>query len=126
MPAYKPENYNSVSPYLIVKDAGKTLQFLQDVFDAAILRTYQAEQGSYLHAEAKVDDTIIMLADAAPGWPAISCHVHIYVPDVDSSFARALRHGATAVQSPIQKDDADKRGGFSDEGGTTWWIATQQ
>ncbi len=51
--------------------------------------------------------------------------VHVYVPDVDVTFQRAMAHGATSVQEPVKKDDADKRGGFKDAGGTTWWIATK-
>ncbi|HST45626.1 MAG TPA: hypothetical protein VLK29_10440, partial [Luteimonas sp.] len=52
-------------------------------------------------------------------------HVHVYVADVDAVYARALAAGATAVQAPVQKGDADRRGGFRDAGGTTWWVATQ-
>jgi uncharacterized glyoxalase superfamily protein PhnB len=52
-------------------------------------------------------------------------HVHIYVPEVDAVYRRALEAGATPVQQPVKKDDADKRGGVKDFGGTTWWIATK-
>ena len=50
--------------------------------------------------------------------------MHIYVRDVDATYARALEAGAVSVQAPVQKGDADKRGGVRDTGGTTWWIAT--
>ena len=50
----------------------------------------------------------------------------MYVADVDAIYARALAHGATSVQEPTRKGDADKRGGVMDAGGTTWWIATAQ
>lgn len=53
-------------------------------------------------------------------------HVHVYVPDVDAIYARALQSGAAAVQEPVQKGDEDKRGGFKDAWGTTWWVATKQ
>ncbi|MCA9949962.1 MAG: hypothetical protein KDE48_09965 [Anaerolineales bacterium] len=52
-------------------------------------------------------------------------YVHIYVPDVEAAYRRALAAGAKSVQVPVKKDDADKRGGVKDAGGTTWWIATQ-
>jgi uncharacterized glyoxalase superfamily protein PhnB len=66
-----------------------------------------------------------MIADGAPGWPPIQAHVHIYVPDVDATYRRALDAGAVSVQEPVKKEDEDKRGGVKDAGGTTWWIATK-
>jgi uncharacterized glyoxalase superfamily protein PhnB len=66
-----------------------------------------------------------MLADSAEAWPPISSHVHIYVPDVDAAYQRALEAGALSVQAPVKKEDTDKRGGVKDAGGTTWWIATK-
>jgi len=66
-----------------------------------------------------------MLADAIEGWAAVPAHVHLYVPDVDAAYRRALAAGATSVMEPVKKSDPDKRGGVKDAGGTTWWLATQ-
>jgi uncharacterized glyoxalase superfamily protein PhnB len=122
---YKPEGYTSVSPYLIVEDASRTIKFLVDAFDAVELRRFPDPDGRLLHAEVHLDDTVIMLADSAPEWPPNPSHVHIYLPDVDSAYRRALKAGASSVQEPVKKEDADKRGGVKDPGGTTWWIATK-
>lgn len=123
---YKPPDYNTVSPYLIVEDARATIEFLKKAFDAVELRVFADESGKLRHAEVRVDDTVIMLADPVPpGWPAIASNVHIYVPDVDSTYRRALEAGAVSVQEPVRKEDEDKRGGVRDAGGTTWWIATK-
>jgi uncharacterized glyoxalase superfamily protein PhnB len=78
-----------------------------------------------MHAEVRMDDTVVMIADASAGWPAIPSNVHVYVSDVDATYRRALAAGATSVQEPMKKDDEDKRGGVRDAGGTTWWIATK-
>lgn len=123
--AYKPPGYTSVAPYLIVNGAGATIEFLTSVFGAQELRRFTDQDGRIVHAEVHLDDTVVMVADQAKGWPAIASHVHVYVPDVDGIFRRALEAGATMVQEPVQKDDADKRGGVKDRGGTTWWIATK-
>ena len=123
--AFKPESYNSVSPYLIVSGAQATIDFLVTVFDAEPLRAYPSQNGKLGHGEVRIDDTVVMFCDAIDGWPAVPAHVHIYVADVDSTYARALKAGATPVQEPVQKDDPDKRGGFSDAGGTTWWVSQQ-
>ncbi len=122
---FKPPTYTSVSPYLTVDGAQATIDFLKQVFDAHELRKAPAANGKLMHAEVRIDDTVVMLADGGDGWPPIPAHVHIYVRNVDETYQRALRAGATAVQEPVQKDDEDKRGGIKDSGGTTWWIATK-
>lgn len=123
--AHKPDGYNSASPYLVVTDAAATIRFLERVFSGVSLRSHPGEGGRLMHAEVRIDDTVVMLADAAPQWPAVPAHVHVYVPDVDATYAQALAAGATSVQAPVQKGDEDKRGGVKDAGGTTWWIATR-
>ena len=122
---YKPNAYTSVAPYLIVNGADRLIEFLQEVFDAVPLRRFTDPSGKIMHAEVRIDDTVLMLADGAEGWPAMPAHIHIYVPDVDETYRRALDAGAESVQVPVKKDDADKRGGVKDGSGTTWWIATQ-
>ena len=122
---YKPDGYTSVAPYLTVNGAQGTIDFLVRVFGAQPLRMMRRPEGTIAHGELRVDDTVIMLADAVEGWPASHSHVHIYVSDVDAVFERAVAAGATVVQRPVKGGDADKRGGFTDAGGTTWWVATQ-
>lgn len=124
--AWKPQDYSTVSPYLIVNGARGTIDFLTKVFDAVELRAFADEAGGIMHAEVRIGDTVVMVADAAPPhWLAAPSHVHVYVQDVDATYRRALEAGATSVQEPVKKEDADKRGGVKDAGGTTWWIATQ-
>jgi uncharacterized glyoxalase superfamily protein PhnB len=126
MKPFKPAHYNSVAPYLLVTGAEANIAFLIEVFNATPLRRSLDNEGRIRHAELRIDDSVIMLAEALPDWPALPSNVHVYVPDVDATYRKALEMGATAVQEPVQKDDEDKRGGFRDSGGTTWWIGTQQ
>jgi uncharacterized glyoxalase superfamily protein PhnB len=123
---FKPDGYTSVAPYLVVNGAAKTLDFLHRVFGGVELRRMDRDASSIMHAEMRIDDTVIMIADSVEGWPAVASHVHIYVPDVDLTYKLALENGAESVQEPIRKGDEDKRGGFRDAGGTTWWIGTRQ
>lgn len=126
MSQHKPANYSTVSPYLIVTGADETIEFLKKVFGAVELRRFPGESGKVMHAEVRIDDTVIMLADGAPpDWPPLPACVHVYVRDVDATYRRALDAGAASVQAPIKKQDDDKRGGVRDAGGTTWWIATK-
>ena len=125
MATHKPDGYTTVSPYLIVNGAAATIEFLRTVFEAVELRRFTGAGDAIMHAEVRIDDTVVMMADATNGWPAVPSHVHIYVPDVDATYRRAVDAGATPVQEPAKKQDADKRGGVRDSAGTTWWIATK-
>ena len=125
MGSYKPDGYTTVSPYLIVDGASATIDFLRRVFGADEIRRFADPAGRVMHAEVRIDDTVVMIADGVDGWPPVPSHVHVYVRDVDATYRRALEAGATSVQEPIKKEDPDKRGGVKDAGGTTWWIGTK-
>jgi uncharacterized glyoxalase superfamily protein PhnB len=122
---YKPKDYTTVSPYLIVNGASGTIDFLKRVFGAVELRRFPDDTGKIMHAEIRIDDTVVMIADSAESWPPVPSYVHVYVADVDATYKRALEAGATSVQAPVKKEDEDKRGGVKDAGGTTWWMATK-
>jgi PhnB protein len=124
-PSYKPQGYSTVSPYLIVDGASGTIDFLVRAFGAVELRRFPDSSGRLMHAEVRIEDTVVMIADGGENWPPAPAHVHIYVLDVDTTYRRALEAGAESVQEPIKKEDEDKRGGVKDAGGTTWWIATR-
>ncbi|WP_226575045.1 VOC family protein [Acuticoccus sediminis] len=119
---YKPDGYTSVAPYLIVRSAEATLSFLEATLGAERLRIIPRDGGGVMHAEARIDDTVVMMGEMPEGQPA---NVHVYVPDVDATFARALAAGGTAVQAPDEKGDGDRRGGVNDPNGITWWFSTQ-
>ena len=89
-PSYKPNNYSTVSPYLIVNGASGTINFLKRVFGAIELRRFPDAAGKLMHAEVRIDDTVVMIADDAEGWPPIPSHVHVYVTDVDATYPAPL------------------------------------
>lgn len=122
---YKPEGSNSASPYLLVDDAAGTIDFLVKAFGAVEIRRFLRDETRIKHAEVRLDDSVVMIADSLEGWPAVAAHVHVYLPDVDAAYARALAAGAASVQPPAQGEDEDRRAGVKDAGGTTWWIATK-
>ncbi len=122
---YKPDAYASVSAYVVAHHAQRVIDFLRQTFDAEELRRFDKPDGSIMHAEVRIDDAIVMIADSSGDCPAFPVWLHVYVPDVDATYQRALTAGGVAVQEPTQKDDPDRRGGVRDPAGNTWWIATQ-
>jgi uncharacterized glyoxalase superfamily protein PhnB len=82
--------------------------------------------GSVMHAEVQIDDTVVMIGDSGEGNPAFPVWIHVYVSDVDESYQRLLRAGDVCAGEPNQKEgDTDRRAGVRDPAGNTWWIATQ-
>ncbi|MFO7256157.1 MAG: VOC family protein [Bacteroidota bacterium] len=124
--SYKPANYNSVSPYLIVKGAQKMGDFLKELFGATELRRYDRPDGTVIHMEMRIDDSVIMLADSNENYPPNKHLLHVYVPDVDATFEKALQLGCKEIQKPKEQEgDPDRRGMFEDFSGNTWAIGTQ-
>jgi PhnB protein len=124
---WRPDGYTQMAPYLIVSGADALLSFLETVFGAEPLRRYEDGEGGIIHAEARIGDTVLMVADAVEGWPPVVAHVHVYVPDADTVYEAALAAGAESLQTPVRREgDPDRRGGFRDPSGTTWWVATQE
>ena len=123
--SYKPDDYSSVAVYIMADEAQRVIEFLKHTFDAEELRRYDNPDGSIMHAEIRIDDTVVMLADAGGDVPGFPVWLHVYVPDVDGTYRRALDAGGVSVQEPQQKGDPDRRGGVKDPAGNTWWIATQ-
>lgn|SRR5690606_31272930 len=124
---FKPEGYNSVSPYFIVEGAQKMIDFLVSLFNARELRRYETPEGAIMHAEVQIDDSVIMISEATAEYPATHFLMHVYVPDVHATFAKAITLGCTSLQEPKQQEgDPDTRGMFNDFAGNTWAVGSQR
>jgi PhnB protein len=125
--SWKPAGYTSVAPYLVAPNSQQVIDFLKAVFDASELRRYHRPDGSIMHAEVRIGDTVVMLGDATTAWTATETHLHVYVPDANAVYERAIAAGGVPIQPPLQKSgDEDRRGGFKDPAGNSWWVATQE
>lgn len=123
---FKPKSYNSLSPYLIVDGAQQLMDQLKAIFNAEELRKYERPDGSIMHAELRIDDSVIMISDSTEDYPAHTTMLHLYVPDVVKTFQLAIENGCEAIEEPVNKDgDPDKRGAFEDRAGNYWAVSTQ-
>ena len=126
MTAYKPDNYNSLSPYLIVDNAQNLVDLLKKIFNATELRRFEHENGKIAHLELKLDDSVIMISDSTENYSAIKTILHLYVPDVFTTFEKAIENGCEIIEKPTNRDgDPDTRGSFYDNSGNYWSISTQ-
>ena len=124
--SYKPKDYNDVSPYFVVENANQLIALLIEIFDGQALRKYENPDGKIIHAEIKIGDSVLMFGEASEQYPAQKAIIHVYVPNVDVTYQKAIELGCKSMIEPKQNEnDPDKRGGFSDFAGNMWSIATQ-
>jgi PhnB protein len=123
MPNPVPAGYATVTPYLCVTDAGKLIEFLKQAFDAQLLFKMDGPGGRIMHAEMTIGDSRIMLAQPEPG-KETNAMIHLYLPDVDAVYKRALAAGATSVREPADQFYGDRSAGVRDQFGNHWYIAT--
>ena len=127
-----PEGYHSVTPYLIIKGAANALEFYKRAFGATELFRMPMPDGRIGHAEIKIGDSAIMLADEhhemghrspqSLGGPGVS--LMIYVERVDDVFKEAIRAGAKELQPIKDQFYGDRSGTLQDPFGHVWTIAT--
>ena len=126
-----PPGYSSVTPYLIVRGAAKAIDFYKRAFGAVELFRFEGPDGTLGHAEIKIGNSPIMLADGGMegysdpltlGGSAVSFMV--YVPDVDAAFARAIAAGATVKRPVADQFYGDRTGTLADPFGHVWSIGT--
>jgi PhnB protein len=129
-----PEGYHSVTPYLIIKNAVRAIDFYKQAFGATeILRMADPDSGQVSHAEIKIGDSPIMLADEHPAMGFVgpqslggsTVSICLYIEDVDSLFERAIKAGAKE-QKPVQDQFyGDRSGTLQDPFGHVWTLMTR-
>lgn len=123
---YKPKGYNSVSPYFIVDGAQKLIDLLTKIFDAEELRKFGMPDGTIMHAEIRIDDSVVMLGNSSAQFPPNQLLTHVYVKDVELTYKRAIDLGCESIEKPkVREGDSDRRGTFKDFAGNIWSIGTQ-
>lgn len=125
--------YNTLHPYLIVRNCAAALDFYKKAFGATERMRSTRPDGKIAHAEIAIGDTCVMMADEHPeigvmgpehyGGSPVS--LHFYTENCDACFQQALKAGGTVKREPADQPYGDRTGGVIDPFGYTWWIATQ-
>ena len=121
-----PEGYHTVTPYLVVEDVDRLLDFLQAAFDATEKERVPGQDGQTGHAEVLIGDSHVMMGRAQQEIPVLPCMLYVYVPDTDATYARALAAGAESMQEPADMFYGDRNATVKDPTGNLWCIATHQ
>lgn len=121
-----PDGYHSVTPYLVVEGVAKLIEFLKQAFDATEKERMSRPDGTVMHAEVKIGDSVVMMGEAAGEFSPMPSMLHLYVNDTDAVYKRAMEAGATSVREPADQFYGDRSAGIKDPCGSTWYIATHQ
>lgn len=124
--AYTRPGFGSVTPYLMVHDAPGLIDFLARVFDAEELRRDLYPDGRIMNCELRIGSSIIELSEANETWPPTPAALHVYVPDTDAAYTKALAAGAVSLYAPADMPYGERSAGVRDAAGNQWFLATFQ
>nr|WP_281719340.1 VOC family protein [Nitrosomonas nitrosa] len=127
-----PDGYHTLSAYLIVRGATSAIEFYKKAFGATELMRLNLPDGKIAHGEFKIGDSIFMISDENPDWGSTSPEalggspvtLHLYVPDVDTTFANAIQAGAIEKMPLENQFWGDRACQIVDPFGHYWHIAT--
>ena len=127
-----PDGYRAVTPYLIVEGAARALAFYKEVFGATEQMRMAGPGGRVAHAEMRIGDSVVMLADEVPdrgyrgpnGYGGSAVSLMVYLDDVDATFRRAIAAGAVERRAVQNQFYGDRSGSLEDPFGHTWTVST--
>jgi len=118
-----PDNYLPIMPYLIVKDAYKFLDFAKNIFGAAQQYLAPRSEGVIKHAEIRIEDAVIMFADATETFSPFPASMFLYISNADQVYEKVKAAGLKMLQ-PLENRDYGRGFGFEDDFGNNWWVNT--
>lgn len=121
---YVPEGLRAVTPYLMVRGGAKLIDFLKQTFGAETIVLHQDPGGKVMHAQVRIGDSMLQISDASAPWEPTPAALHVYVPDVDATYKKAIAAGATSLHEVMDMFYGERSGGVKDAWGNSWWIAT--
>lgn len=119
-----PAGFHTVTPYLVVADVRRLLEFLQAAFGAETLDCVAGPEDRIMHAQVRIGDSMVMIGGANEQFPPLVSALYLYVPDTDALYERAMRAGAESLMEPADQFYGDRNAGVQDPSGNMWWIAT--
>jgi PhnB protein len=120
-----PEGFHTVTPYLVATGADKTIEFMKKAFGAELsFEPMMRPDGKIGHADLVIGNSHVMISEASEQHPAMPAMIHLYVPNVDAVYQRAVAAGGKSFLEPIDQFYGDRAAGVHDQSGCAWYIAT--
>ena len=113
-----------MTPYLFADDAKRLVRFISESFGGETVYCKERPDGSVMHAELRIGNSMLMLADATTDFPAMPTSIYLYVSDCDRTHKKALEHDGESIFAVTDMPSGERYGGIKDPCGNIWWIAT--
>jgi PhnB protein len=131
-----PEGHHTVTPHLMIKGAGRAIDYYRRAFGAEEMMRMADPDGKIRHAEIRIGDSRLMISDEFPdefphfrsaeSMGGSPMNIYLYVDDVDGYCGRAIAAGGEEIEPVADQFYGDRRGGVRDPFGYVWWIATHK
>lgn len=115
---------HTITPYLVVNNAIEVIVFAERVFSAETLGVQKREDGTVMHAEIRIGDSVLMISDATEQWPSFPAMLYMMVNDADTTYNVAIEAGAKSITPPYNAEHGVRMAGFVDAGGNSWWPSS--
>jgi uncharacterized glyoxalase superfamily protein PhnB len=123
LPSFVRPGFGNIAPYIVVNGASKFMEFLKASFQGTERLRVPRPDGTVMHAEVDIGNSVIELAEAGEQHPPRQNTIHLYVDAADAAYERALRAGATSIYPVGEHVSGDRQGCAKDEWGNVWYIA---
>ena len=118
------DGFHTITPYLFARNAPRLIEFLCAAFGGELISRKDRPGGSVMHAEIRIGDSMLMLAEATADFAPMPTSIYLYVPDCDAVYRSALAAGGSSISDVRDLPSGERYGGVKDPCGNIWWIAT--
>lgn len=118
------DGFHTLTPYIFARDATRLIEFISVGFAGEVTFRKERPDGSIIHAEMRVGDSMLMLGEASDQFGPMPTSIYLYVTDCDAVYQTALKCGGLSVFPMMTLPSGERYGGIKDPCGNIWWVAT--
>lgn len=119
-----PDGFHSITPFIATDEPKELIEFIQKAFEGEVFHMMKSDDGIIRHSTVKIGNSLIMISNGTELYDPTPLTLHLFVKNVDETYERALKYGATSMQEPHDEFYGDRRSGVIDKWNNKWWIAT--